>query len=332
MQNFRLRMQLIMAANILLILPPLAIINWVTKSELSFFEIAGFVVMAVLLLVFLVDGILSSYYLGKITNSGINMDGKSFMALRDASVPRLRYISMQLGQKIEKLNGQIEALLLSAKPYPDLASSQEFQKAVYGFKFEKAKKMVVLAERSARYTVDEALRKEQREQSKMGKLIADALALGLSEQDAKNMSLPQLRDAVFMEREWQSVLATASGLRCRDVVEKFGRHDWANVTLFLVRAQKFANESRGYGIEAKVGDFISCGDLNAAEKLILARKQEIEFFAMKDQLQNRINSLPEQYRPPRQALFESLCAETEGTRYFYIALHNLEKSLKECGA
>lgn len=334
MKNVRLRLQVMAIANLLFLSLFLVFMDYINPSQKSALrDNFGFQGLLVLTILIQVERLVARYYLNKIKFLfGKGLDDSTMLALQDASVFRLKRISKQAVHEIRGLNKQIDDLLLSAKPYPNLFSSQEFQKAVYGFKFEKARKMVALAERSAARLADEAKRKEHRGKCKMGKLIEEAATLGLLESDVKNMNPSQLREAILLEREWQSALATASIFGCRGVIEQIGKHDRAKLTLFLVQAQKLANEAKLYGVEVEVGKSISSGDLHAAEKLISAKRQEIEFFTTKKGLQSRIDAIPEKYRPPRQILFAVVCGHEFGSKAYYKALHDLEKSLSECGA
>lgn len=334
MSNIRFRLNLMALVNLLLLGSFLIFFDMAYPDQKT--AIASSVGLKVLLAMFFLinlETIIANYYYRKIVYLfGKGLDDKMKTSLRDASISHLRKVSKKAVEEIANIREQIATVIASAKPYPELANSEDFKKAVYGLNLEKAERMILLAKRSVAYLAEEAKRKEHREQSKMGKLIEDAKALGISEADVLAMSACELREAIALEREWQLSLKTATSLGCYPVVKIIGRGKPKEVTVFLVQAKKLTNEARLYGVEVEVGNFIACGNLNVAEKMIAEKKGEIEFFAVKTNLQNRINSLPEPSRPPRQTLFAVLCDREFGTKGYKDALYQLEKSLKDCGA
>lgn len=331
MYNIRLRIQMMVALNTLFLFAAWLLPD--TTNETGFFR--NFVLfcqwawVAVVATVIL-DSVLSSYYLDKIAKFSRNIGGKTLMALRDASVFRLRKIALQEAQETTKLMGQIEALFLRAKAYPNLYESKEFQKAVYGFKFEKAKGMLLRAERSAKYAVEEANRSERRGQNKIWDLIEEATSLGLGNQDIYSMDVVQLRDLINQTKEWRALVISAKDLGCRTFVEQFGWQEKEKAKSFLIRVEYFISEAKLCDVEDEVREFVSYGNLESAEKLISTRKKEAEFFGLKKTLQIRINSLPTQYQASRQKLLDVFCEQPFNCRAYHKALHDLEKSLKEC--
>lgn len=338
MNNFRLRFQVLFIVSAVLHAGLVSLTNFfpVDPQKAAFSEIWDMVAGGLFLtfgVIVLIDSVLSGHYLKSITTLHTNLDKRTLLALRDASVFRLRKLAVAADRIMVDTIRKVDDILKRSAVHANLQGDKSFLKAVYGFNFEKAEAMIARAERAEKYASEMKFRKESRQQGRMESLVEEGRSLGFSDGQMSSMNPTSLRALIEDTKERNVLCERAVQLGCSTYVEQLIEDSKSTeAKTFLLRAEVLLKEARTFGIESAVREFIAYGNLPSAETLISAKKNDSKFLSLVSQMESEIQKAPEPNRPALNKLLGVFRGMPYPSRESNKALHDLEVALDRCKA